>query len=578
MEYLQSLDCPRALTVAILYRNMEHEQIAGLEFNPNLYRDMQACRDAYAATKFLSKFTGLQLNRDLDEVALTKFREFEALCKQTNRRFRNLANDPLYRGVIVRLHDAVCRKIASILGDFDAEEFFMMPDWGPGATTLIKRRDASPAKKFQCETGITRDLYDLIPFETLEVCYPAWSRILRKNTFPTYETGNKVITVPKDASTNRVIAVEPGINLWFQSSAGEMIGKRLRRRGVDLRWQSKNQNLSKEGSKTNFLATIDLSSASDSIAGAVVEELLPPRWYHLLDACRSHYGKVGGVSQKWEKFSSMGNGFTFQLESLIFYAVALCCTEYLGINTRGVSAYGDDVILPAAAYPLFAKCLEFYGFRINVKKSHVDSPFRESCGAHYYLGSDVKPIYLKDRVASLQSVYRLANAIRRMAHRRNSYGCDSRLRSAFELLVQHVPAALRLRIPEGQGDGGFISNFDEAAPTRAAQNRRTLGYEGYFYAFLAETSLTRYDDTEGYLLASLWSMKNRDDTLSVIGASLLRTGLFRALEDRARLKAIRGWILERELGEYNSVPLANRTRIRLSKGLVKQWYDLGPWL
>jgi hypothetical protein len=281
---------------------------------------------------------------------------------------------------------------------------------------------------------------------------------------------------------------------------------------------------------------------------------------------------------KWEKFSSMGNGFTFQLDSLIFYAVALCCTEYLGINVRGVSAYGDDVILPAAAYPLFAKCLEFYGFRINVKKSHIDSPFRESCGAHYYLGSDVKPIYLKDRVASLQSVYRLANAIRRMAHRRNSYGCDSRLRPVFDLLVQHVPAALRLRIPEGQGDGGFISNFDEATPIRAAQNRRTQGYEGYFYAFLAETSLTRYDDTEGYLLASLWSMKKRDDTLSAIGASLLRTGLFRALEDRARLKAIRGWILERELGEYNSIPLANRTRFRLAKGLVKQWYDLGPWL
>jgi hypothetical protein len=582
LEYLQSLDCPRALTVAILYRNMEHSQIAELEFNPSLYLTMEACRDAYAATKFLAKFTGLTMDVNLEQVALTKFWKFEALCKQTNRRFRDLSNDPLYKGNVVYLHNAVIRKIESILGDFDAEEFFSMPDWGPGASTLIRRRDASPAKKFQCETGITRDLYDLIPFETLEVCYPAWSRILRSNAFPTYEIGNKVITVPKDASTDRVIAVEPGINLWFQSSIGDMVGKRLRRRGIDLRWQSKNQNLSKEGSKTNFLATIDLSSASDSISSAVVEAILPPRWYHLMDACRSHYGKVGGSSFKWEKFSSMGNGFTFQLESLIFYAVALCCTEYLQLPTEGVSAYGDDVILPSAAYSLFSRCLEFYGFRINVKKSHIDSPFRESCGAHFYLGSDVKPIYLKDRVQSLQSVFRLANAVRRMAHRRNSYGCDSRLRPVFDLLVQHVPVALRLRIPDGQGDGGFVSNFDEASPTKACTNLRTLGWEGYNYKFLAETSLTRYDDTEGYLLASLWSMKNRDDTLSVIGASLLRSGgwnsIFRILGDRTRLKAIRGWILERELGEYNSVPLMGRTRYRLAKGLVKQWYDLGPWI
>ena len=291
-SFFSALDCPRALTAAILFRSGEHEQLSKLEFDPLHYANHVELRDAYAATKFLSKYKGLTLSFDLDEVALKKFEEFELLCKQTNRRFRSLQSDPLYRGRTVWLHHAVARKIAKILGDFSPEELFSMPDWGPGASTLIKRRDASPAKKFRLETGITRDLYSLIPWEILEVSYPLWSHQLVDSGFPNFQVGNKVITVPKDASTNRVIAVEPGINLWFQKSIGDMIGMRLRRYGVDLRYQSRNQQLARLGSLSQHLATVDLSSASDSIARAVVEELLPPRWHLLLDCCRSHYGTL----------------------------------------------------------------------------------------------------------------------------------------------------------------------------------------------------------------------------------------------------------------------------------------------
>jgi hypothetical protein len=575
-EYLSSLDCPRSLMIWLLYRNGEHEQIAGLGFDPLDYDSMAECRDAYAATKFLSKFKGLTLDRDLDEVAMQKFDEFELLCRSTNKRFQDLSRDLLFRGPVVRLHGAVVRKIDKILGAFDAEEFFSMPDWGPGASTLIKRRDASSVKKFQCETGITRDLFDLVPFEVFEGAYPLWSRRLREAGFPTFQTGNKVITVPKDASTNRVIAVEPGINLWFQSSIGDMVGKRLLRRGIDLRFQERNQELARLGSINNRLATVDLSSASDSIARAVVEELLPPRWYHVMDACRSHYGSRNGQVKKWEKFSSMGNGFTFQLETLIFYAVALCCTEYLHQETGAVSAYGDDVIIPSACYELFSRMMDFYGFRVNGKKSHTDSPFRESCGAHWYRGVDVKPIYLKDRVSSVLSIYRLANAVRRLSHRRMFlYGCDSKLRGVFDLLFKKVPAGLRLLVPDGKGDGGFVVNFDEATPSRARN-----GIEGYHYRALSEVSHAYYDETEGYLLASLWSLRSQgDETLwPHVGASLLGRGYFRYLEGHARSKAIGGWIVERELEGRNSVPLHSQLRLRLSRGLAQQWYDLGPWL
>jgi hypothetical protein len=575
-DFFSALDCPRALTALILYRSGEHEQLAKLGFNPSDYLTMSDCRDAYQATCFLSKFKGLSSGLDLESVAFEKFEKFEDLCKRTNNRFRILSNDPSFRGDVVWLHSAVIRKIEKILGDFESEEFFEMPDWGPGASTLIKRRDASSVKKFQCETGITRDLYALIPTGLLEEKYPLWARQLVLSGFPTFQVGNKVVTVPKNAMTNRVIAIEPGINLWFQKSVGEMIGRRLRRYGVDLRYQSRNQQLALKGSKTNLLATVDLSSASDSISRAVVEELLPPRWFHVMDACRSHYGSRGTQTKKWEKFSSMGNGFTFQLESLIFYAVASCCTEYLHISSSDVSAYGDDVILPSASYGLFAEMLEFYGFQINEKKSHFDSPFRESCGSHYFSGVDVKPVYLKDRLSSIPTVYRLANSIRRLAHRRNNFlGCDSRFQMAFEHLVSRVPKALRLRIPATLGDGGFISNFDESSPSKARH-----GIEGYRVRNLVEVSRTYRDETMGYLLSSLWSLPDLPIDSDRSYQLVLPTQEFPVRgtpERRTRLKAITFLTRVGDVEGYNTVSLRNTTRFKLVNSLVQRWYDLGPW-
>jgi hypothetical protein len=287
---------------------------------------------------------------------------------------------------------------------------------------------------------------------------------------------------------------------------------------------------------------------------------------------------------KWEKFSSMGNGFTFQLESLVFYAVASCCADYLSLSSHQVSAYGDDVIIPSACYELFAEMMEFYGFRINVKKSHFDSPFRESCGAHYFSGIDVKPIYLKGRVDSIPAIYRLANAVRRLAHRRNlGYGCDTIFRRLFDHLVSSVPKALRFRIPETLGDGGFISNFDEATPSRA-QKGLGVGYQPapFISPNVVEVSKTHYDDTVGYLLAALWKLgpisfdefQERKELASAI-LQARKTGLDGS---RTRLQAINFTEGRNHQMGYNSVPSFGSTRFRVVNSLVQRWYDLGPWI
>jgi hypothetical protein len=573
-KYLQALDCPRSLTVWLMFINNEHGQLANLEFDPLDYT-ASSVKSAYMATKFLSKFKGLTLSSDLDEAAWLKFREFELLCKQTNARFRDLSRDTLYQGRAVSLHNAVMHKIDKLLGEFSPEEMFSEPDWGPGASTLIKRRDASSVVKFQNETGITRDLYSLIPPEITAVAYPLWTQHLENlvyegKTYPTYQVGNKVITVAKDAKTNRVIAIEPGINLWYQKAFGNMIGKRLRSVGVDLRYQSRNQQLAKLGSQDLSLATVDLSSASDSVSRGVVEALLPRRWHSVMDSCRSHYGQFLGQVVKWEKFSSMGNGFTFQLESLIFYAVAKSCVEYLDLPGRKtVSVYGDDVILPTSAFELFSEMMEFYGFRINEKKSHYKSPFRESCGSHYFSGSDLKPIYLKDRLSNILTVYRLANAVRRLAHRQCcNLACDSAFRSTFYHLVHMVPEALRLWVPDGLGDGGFIGNFDECTPIKANVGKPLYKYyEGYRVLHLTEVAVSYDDERYGYLLAELWRISERDVD------SIPRRERSSTLET---IRKVALWC-DVEIKGRNSVPL-HRTKMRLAKSVVRRWYDLGPWV
>jgi len=560
-DYLEALDCPRALSVWLLFSSGEHDQLTELEFDPNQYVDKDVLRNSYFATKFLSKFDGLTTSFDRDEVALSKFAKCELACGVVNKRFRNLSTDSLFKGPVVWLHNAVKRKIHRILGEFDLEEFLESPDWGPGASTLIKRRDASSQEKFQREAGITRDLYHLFPMAKLGEVYPHWASHLQDmgEAFPTFCVGNKVVTVPKDSSTNRVIAVEPGINLWFQKSIGDMIGRRLLRFGVDLKDQSRNQHLAYLGSKTSELATVDFSSASDTISTAVVEELLPLRWFVVMDASRSKYGLLHGKTQRWEKFSSMGNGFTFPLESLIFYACAKACVEYLHVDELPVSVFGDDVILPSSAMQLYTELVSFYGFRVNTKKSHHCGFFRESCGAHYYSGFDLKPVYFRTPLQRVESVYRLANAIRRLAFRQgSSLCCDVRFRTCWNRLVQQVPQGLRLRVPEGFGDGGFVCNFDEATPGRLRH-----GLEGF--AFLQYSDVGRYRVMEepGYLLAELWRLSKRAP---------------RGPTNRHWLKAI-AELTDTDVGiaGRNAVHL-HVPRYQLCKSQCRQWPDLGPWL
>lgn len=93
----------------------------------------------------------------------------------------------------------------------------------------------------------------------------------------------------------------------------------------------------------------------------------------------------------------MGNGYTFELETLLFSCACRAVAEMEGValNHSNFSVYGDDIVAPSALYDPICSALRFLGFQPNLSKSFNSGPFRESCGGDYFRGEFVRPIFFR---------------------------------------------------------------------------------------------------------------------------------------------------------------------------------------
>jgi len=253
--------------------------------------------------------------------------------------------------------------------------------------------------------------------------FPDWERAedVRCVQFggPKIVEGSRLSFVPKNDKISRCICTEPTLNTYYQLGLADHLNRRLLSRfGIDLlEQQFKNRDLARLGSLTGSLATLDLSSASDSISLKMVEQFFPAdfvRWLKLLRCERTNIPGRGVV--ELHMISSMGNGYTFPLETIIFCCAVQACADWRGIplgpskfgNTWGV--FGDDIICPSAIADDVIYLLSLLGFRLNLDKSFVEGPFRESCGSDFYLGAPIRGIYLK-RLDSYHSRYSAINQL-----------------------------------------------------------------------------------------------------------------------------------------------------------------------
>jgi len=602
-----NLDTSVSLGLSLLVNNGQLQDALRVEFDPSRYleADVETARDDHQSISFLRKMPFEIQGVDREASAWVLFLQAEEQCRKTNQRIRSCLDRGVFPPRVGQVVGLAQHKISKWLRNFDARSWALRCRFGPGADALNKGMRVSGYHKLS-RLSSTKDFAE--GAQALVKSHPVWQRVLTggqpedpfsvcpasDNGSPLTEStctldqageaqplqavtpvdvpmnivaGNQVTFVPKTALIDRSIAIEPGMNIFAQLGIGALLRSRLKHAGLNLNAQEPNQLLAYYGSKNGKVATIDLSSASDTIARELVRLLLPDHWFTPMDWCRSKKGTYvsrtsGESSEFWyEKFSSMGNGFTFELESLIFYSLALSCTEILGESKGLCRAYGDDIAIPTSVVALLEEVLSFCGFSVNPRKSFSVGCFRESCGADFFNGVNVRPYFQKEFCTDARSHYRLANGIRRTAYRRNlGYGCDAKFRSLWVHVASRLPDSLRdIRVPGRpikflteswcdveSGDGGLLSNLDEALSSPWV--RFNTDYQaGWIFAELQSRPLSQE--------ARIWP-------------ELYLFGLYTGRDGS-----------KPESATYSRVVVRGDSGSRLnSEAKTSDWFDLGPWV
>lgn len=381
--------------------------------------------DYYRRKQFTALVTKVPFTGDSSSrkrKALQDFRSAEKKCRRTNSRLAHYQKHPNRMPEMVRVVMTRAREwVRRVLGRLDEKRLAQIisasrPGSGVSIGTRNRFRVSLPFKLGDTDLCTTPRAY---PYARMLVeGSPSWSLLhaeidwaLRTIKLPyAIATSNKITFVPKDARTLRTIAIEPSLNVCLQLGVHTYIAERLKDFGNGIDDQSRNQNLAKEASlKTlgSSYATLDLSQASDSVSIELVRWLLPSDWFSFLDDLRCHSGIVEGETMLFEKFSSMGNGFTFALETLIFWALGQAVDSLTGATFT--SCYGDDIICEDQSALLLVEVLQFCGFSINPEKSFIVGSFRESCGADWHSGIRVTPHYVRKASFRCTDVYSLLN-------------------------------------------------------------------------------------------------------------------------------------------------------------------------
>lgn len=447
----------------------------------------------YLAEEMFSKFDDGVKSTAKRERAISRFEDAEALCGLTNCKFAPNAmgqcaewlepyssDAPDLREVVLRAR----KHISRVLGAFPGWDALLQGmDFGPGATTRLARRKSDRSNKWAGRPHVTPLAASLLVgvFDAQPLLYMRF-----RGSEAEIRLGNKLDWVAKNYKTDRTIAVEPDWNMYLQKGIGWWIRRRLKRVKIDLDDQSVNRFLAALGSITGELATLDLSMASDTVAYRLVEVLIRPDWFSALKQCRSEvgfYSDENGVENAviYEKFSSMGNGFTFELESLIFWGILRAVSDLIGSEDHRLYVYGDDIVVPTCYAGNAAYYLNQCGFMTNPSKSFTAGPFRESCGGHYFKGDDVTPFYVREPVNRLDRLFLLHNNVHRWFTLHPGICDPSDVRALLDYLRSFAPEEWRRPrlLSEDVGDGAFIGSFDEVLPEPIGRKKRYRGWEGW---------------------------------------------------------------------------------------------------
>lgn len=297
--------------------------------------------------------------------------------------------------------------------------------FGPGANIGAKTGD--PYGKLAISDLTYTDPALLALYEHISNELPLWreQELCRAAVCKTKEVrGSRIAFVPKDSEITRTADTQPILNMFFQKGIAKVLTDRLLQVcNIDLRNQpERNRRLCRVGSVTGEFGTLDLSSASDTMSLQLVREWFPDHMVRWLELTRTRQTLYNGAWHDLSMVSTMGNAFTFPLQTIFFTSLVVGAYRALGLPLRynsristdhaapapGVNlvrkavssdgnfaVFGDDIIVRSESYDLVSRLLEVTGFVVNHDKSFGQGPFRESCGHDYFNGRNVRGVYFR---------------------------------------------------------------------------------------------------------------------------------------------------------------------------------------
>lgn len=285
----EALATPLSLSVAILARSGEWDQLARKGFEPGLFLDTVSGASKYfaaaQAAALFNKREDLPTTFDRDAAAYDSFFAAERHCAAMNILLHKVStplnSDPeivwVMRDIASRARKWISRVMGSLPDKLDGK-------FGPGQVVELRGSStfSTVLDKLLVTPAVTRSalpIYD----HTLEH-QGGWRSLIEEGRHLACVRGNVFTTVPKNAKTNRGICIEPGGNVYCQLAVGTHLKRRLAAVGlhvssskpVDLAdritrgfWsipdgsdgQVIHRRLARMGSVDGSLATLDLSAA-----------------------------------------------------------------------------------------------------------------------------------------------------------------------------------------------------------------------------------------------------------------------------------------------------------------------------
>lgn len=403
--------------------------------------------DSLTATEFFSSYgpahffdrwifaDELKHAKALELASFVKFQENVERGEKFNEEVRRLTRDPEHRDswLCSVLGEAalLCQKV---LGPLDVDQIFASCRHGPNSTVGVPLMMSYPdvkAKTFDGPEAVQElFLVDYLRWDTtlrpmLDDRWKCWEngtldavvKDLRTGIRPDFKyRGARLSFVPKKFDKLRTMMPGSTLGQFFQLGTGDVIAERLRNMAnIDLTNQADcHRLLAKFASRhPDVLDTIDWSEASDRLWISLCDAVLPRDWLEWLKTIRDEVAVYKGKTLTLPMIGTMGNGFTFPLQTLLFWSILSGIARTDGHDELVISSYGDDGIIPHGMFPSVERFASLVGWKINADKSFTSGCFRESCGMDAIHGEGVRPCQpaRPDVVSGLVSVQAFVHVV-----------------------------------------------------------------------------------------------------------------------------------------------------------------------